>query len=881
MSLLEREDAVAALVQHQRAAELGPGRRVLVEGEAGIGKTSLLRAFAAQPRKGAGVHWGACDALQTPRPLAPLHDLAERGSLELAALLEAGAPRLRIFRAFLDWLSRRPVVVIFEDLHWADEATLDLVRYVGRRVSDTRSLIIGTLRNEEVGPTHPLQLVLGDLATCASPRLTLQRLSLDAVRVMAGDRADQAETLHRVTGGNPFYVTEALAARNDGVPPTVRDAVLARAGRLGPSARATLDAAAVAGPRIEPWLLQDLVAAEAEAVQQCVESGVLIGYDGLLWFRHELARQAVLEAMTPSRRMALHRLALQALRAPRLGAADPARLAHHAEAAGDGAALLEFASIAAQEAAAKGAHRQAAEQWERALRAGVTGVRERARMLDAYATECHLGGRVRNAIEARGAAVRLWQDLGAQDEEAASLAQLARSYVIDGRNAEAEATLLRALALIQAGGESPAAVVVRTTSAYLRMLDRDSLEAVAEAGQALAIAERLDDRVSVARCLDAMGSAQIVAGQVEEGVSHLERGLQLALDLGVDDAAAGALGNLGSGCGEQFRFDLAEDYLRRGIAYCIERDLDHARNYQTAWLALVLMYRGRWTESTAAAHRVIEDARASPISRTMALIALGRVRARRGDPGVWDLLDEARDLAARTATLQRVAPVLCARAEAAWLEGRIQDATTEATRGVELALRKRHGWFAAELMFWQVRGGADAPVELADAYVAENPFALEAVGRWVDAAAGWRERGCPYETARALATGDEASQRSALELLTSLGANPLADRVRRQLRLAGARGVRRGPRPASKVNPAGLTGKELEVLELLGAGLRNREIAQRLNRSVRTVDHHVASIFTKVGARTRAEVVGAAYRMGLVREKEIETGSGPGETPGH
>ena len=270
--------------------------------------------------------------------------------------------------------------------------------------------------------------------------------------------------------------------------------------------------------------------------------------------------------------------------------------------------------------------------------------------------------------------------------------------------------------------------------------------------------------------------------------------------------------------------------------------------------------QGRWDEASVAAQEVIDDRRATIIARIMALIALGRVRARRGEPDVWLALDEARDRAAGAATLQRTAPMHAARAEAAWLEGRHDEAVREARAGLPLALAKRHAGFTAELVFWSRCGGDEVPLP---AFCEQHPYALEAQGRWQEAAAAWRALGCPFETARAMSLGDEAAQREALATFEALGAGPMVERVRRQLRAAGVRALPRGPRSSTRQHPSGLTSKEVAVLSLLASGLRNKEIAERLSRSARTVDHHLESIFAKLGVTTRAEAVSAAYRIGL------------------
>lgn len=863
MKLLEREELLTSLQVLLRNAAAGQGVLLFLEGEAGIGKTSLLRAFAEAQRAQLPVYWGACDALQTPRPLGPLFDIAAQIKGELQAALDGEVERLRVFSSFLGELVRPPALIVLEDLHWADEATLDFLRYVGRRIGRTHSLVVASFRSDEVGPSHPLRQVLGDLATSGAKRSSLQALSVAAIRELIGDRDIDADELHRRTGGNPFFVTEVIATGGAGMPATVRDAVLARASRLRPSARAILDAAAVAGPRIEPWLLQELTAAESGWIDECLATGVLCAQNGVFTFRHELAREAVLEALTPTRAMSLHRMVLQALQSRSSPTTDLARLAHHAEGAVLEEAVLELAPTAARDAAAKGAHRQAAQQFERALRFATAPTAQRASLLDDYAAEAQLGGQLPETIEARRSAVKLWQDLGDRHRQAISLAKLAHALVVSGKNTEGEATMREAVSLVENDGSSAAAVVVRRWAAHLRMLDRDVEQAIQEGELAKAAAGQLDDKESIVHALNTIGSSLIISGRVEEGCEQLERSRALAEEIRSDSWVASAFVNLGSACGEVYRFDLADNYLRRGIEFCNERDIDFSRLYQLAWQALVWMYRGRWTEASGAAHAVLGDRRSPVIARITALIALGRVRARRGDPAVWEALHEAQELAGNTGTLQRVALMRAARAEAAWFEGRTAEAASEASAGVELAVRKRHPWFASELLFWCWHGDGSLPGGMPD-FCARQPFVLEISGRWREAAEVWRSLHCPFEAARALMEGDEVAQREALSVFETFGARPMIERMRHKLRAAGVRGLQRGPRGSTQNNLAGLTTKEVEVLGLLSQGLRNKEIGQRLHRSARTIDHHLAAIFTKLDVSTRAEAVSAAYRLGII-----------------
>lgn len=848
--LLEREAPLGALGQARTQAEES-GCIALVSGEAGIGKTSLVNAFAESLGERTFVAMGRCDALFTPRVLGPVHDIAARLDRGLQERLEAGEKRAAAYTAFLDALKKLSApVIVFEDMHWADEATLDLVKFLGRRIGDTRALLVMTYRDDEVGPKHPLRMVLGELPGGLVVRIPLAPLSLEAVRTLASPtaRLDPA-AVHQATSGNPFYVTEILAC-GPHVPETVRDAVLTRAARLGSSARAVADVVSVSPGGLELSIVGECVEASDAAVAECEQGGMLRATGGVLRFRHEIARLAVLEALGETRARSLNARVLASLRT-RSGD-QLARLAHHAAAAGESRSACEYAIAAARRAAAMGSHREAADHYAVAVEhCDHLPERDRAELFDAYAWEGHITNRAAS-IPIRQRAIEIWRRTADPGREAESLARIAHTLVAFGRDAEGEVAMKRALELAAELPPGPAQLSVHRFHAYLRMLERDVDEAISAGRKALALAKQLGDVEGEINASNSIGSAMLV-GDDEGGIVHLEHSLELARAHGFDYHVANATGNLGSACGEVHRFKQAIGYLEASRAWATSHDLDNSRVYATSWLALVHLFLGRWAEAGASAEAVLANPGASVISRIMALLARGRVRARRGDPGAWEALDEVLALAEGTETLQRVAPTRAARAEASWLAGEDAAAAREAAAAEELATRKRHAWFVGELLYWQWKGGR--AVEM-PAYAA-RPYALQVAGRWQEAAEDWAERGCPYEQARALAEGTTESRLEALRIFDGLGARPAAERLRHALRAAGVRRIPRGPRASTRAQPAGLTAREVQILGLVAENLTNAEIGARLHISPKTVDHHVSAVLEKLGVATRREAVRA------------------------
>jgi DNA-binding CsgD family transcriptional regulator/tetratricopeptide (TPR) repeat protein len=869
MALLERASQLQDLEDLLHRARKGSGCLAIVTGEAGSGKTSLVDLLTARVGSPTRVMIGACDALSTPRPLGPLFDVAAAFGTPVRRLLRDAERGYELFAAILEDLAAGPpALFVIEDAHWADEATLDLLRYLGRRIEGTRAVLLVTYRNDEVNSRHPLQFVLGDLATRKSVyRMHLPPLSLDAVQVLSAGSSLDAIQLHRRTGGNAFYVTEVIGAGSEEIPETVRDAVLTRAARLSAAGREALEAAAVAGERIESWLIDSVTGDSVVAMDECLEAGLLRVADGTLQFRHELTRQAVLDAISPVKSRRLHGQVLASLRSRQSFGNDLATIAHHAEAAGDGAAVLEFAPAAAARASRLGAHREAAAQYGRALRhCPPDSCGQRLVLLERWYSESYDTGHFQDAMDAANELAGLARAVPDPAREARWLAAEAKSHIVFGDNAGGERIMAHALALVEGMPPTGFHAAVYRTEASIRMLNRDCEEAILLGQRAMDLSSQFDDDEGFATAIGIVGSARIVSGDIERGRFDLEQSLSLARASGHVSAAAVAYTNLGSGLAEMYQFADAERYLTDGIAYTIASDLDAWRGYMTSWLALVRLYQGRWAEATDLAESVRSDPRANALARIMALVAMGRVRARRGDPEAGSALDEAQVLAEPTGTLQRVAPVRAARAEAAWITGRPDVAVAEARAAHGLAIAHGHRWHIGELSYWRWLGGdLDEPHSASAA-----PWLLQMQGEHREAASMWRDLGCPYEAARALAgSDDEGLLREAFATFDTLGARPAAASVVRRMRKLGHRAIPRGARPTTRDNPARLTRRELQVLGLISTGSTNMDIANQLFLSPKTIEHHVSAILGKLQVSTRQEAVRAAKTGGAFQSEGI------------
>jgi DNA-binding CsgD family transcriptional regulator len=868
--LVERDAELQALRGWWADAAAGRARFVLVTGEAGVGKTALVQELVGSVGR-ARVLRGMCEPLATPIPLGPVVDMSGNLSPAFRAVLTGGHDLVSVRQRFLAEIdgAPSPTLVVVEDAHWADGGTLDLLRSVGRRLEGCRAMVVVTYRSDEVGPRHPLRVLAGDLATLpVLRRLAVAPLSPAAVARLADGSGADAEVLHRRTGGNPFFILEVLACTTGAMPETIKDAVLARAARLTPPGRHALEALACLDGRAVPAVVAAVSEQPPEAIDECLDGGLVVAEGGRVAFRHELAREAVESAIRPARAAALHGRALAALSRLPAGEVEPARLADHAERAGRTTELFVHARAAAQKAARLGAHREAAQQFRRAIdaSAGATA-HERVALLEGLAQQCYLGDQLEASMVAWQGAVRAWQQLGDRERQSGALVGLSITALLGARwipiGADACQQAVDVLDGLPPGPPLALACAVRGKLAAAGFRNQ---EAVTWAERALSIADGPDAVVPRALGLMALGAGQVQAGD-DTGIDRMAEAIRLSRAAELPDEAGLAYFWIHHVLVTRRQYPAADVWYREAMAFVDGQDQETWRQWLRAYRARVLLEQGRWDEAETTAADVLRHASVDDGRKMISSVVLGRLRARRGDPDAVTLLEQARTAMAPaesvTGWIVGATPAL---AEAACYAGRHEAARDMLRTPLEAARRRGEPWSLGETAYWLWRAGGLGADGLPRAATeppegAAAPYALQTAGRWREAAAAWDALSCPYEAALARSdSGDIDAMRAAYTTFDRLGARPARDEVAGRLRALGVRLPAK--RRAGASDGTALSPREHEILGLLGDGLRNAEIAELLVLSERTVEHHVASILRKLRLNNRAEAGRHARRQG-------------------
>ncbi|HEX6457532.1 MAG TPA: AAA family ATPase [Thermoleophilaceae bacterium] len=851
--LLERDGPLAMLEAAVADAVAGHGSLVLVGGEAGVGKTSIVRALRERMPDGTAFLVGACEPLSVPVPLGPLRELAEQAGL--GDLQESG-DRLTLARELIDALARRaPAVAVVEDAHWADPTTLDVIRLLPRRLEQRQIVLAITYRDDEAAANPPLRQLLGDLATNpAARRVMLSPLSEPAVRELAEPAGMDASRVAQLTGGNPFLVVEVIAAGHR-LPTTVRDAALARAARLTPAARHVVDAAAVIGQRVPQAVLGAVAPGSGDAVEEALARGVLVVDDDVLGFRHELIREAIERSIAPPRQAELHARVVDALE-QQPGAADHARLAHHAERAGRLDAACRYAVLAMADAEGLGALGEMSLQADRALRTGVgMNPEERFELLLKRSRGANFSDtRLQEAVTPAEEAIALAVEMRDPAREARALTALAGALWSLDRVVEARQATLQAVDLLERTDEVAGLAHAHATLLRMEATAFDPERAIELGPRALELARaarlketEIDISISVglarghrgeADALDALGDACRAARAEGLAIQTVRTYVNLVY-LGV----------------QLRKHAFVDETVREALALFDEYQTTIPGNAIGLYRARSLIDRGRFDEALATVTRTDLDWAAEvPTAHAMAAI----VRARRGEPGAYEVLEQAWEELRGIPESSRHGALRTMLVEAAWLRGDRAAALTRLSDARDVPVG-RFMRSASDLAVWASRFG----VELAPPPNAPEAVQLELAGDWRGAIRAWKELEAPHEAALAALPGDERAAREAVAELHRLGAAGSARAFARE-RAAHGGSAPRGPRRSTLANPAGLTRREQEILAELATGATNSAIARTLHLSERTVAHHVSAVLGKLGASTRLAAVEQARAKGLL-----------------
>ena len=854
--LLEREKELGFLADLLDGVGLSGGKVVLVRGEAGIGKSTLVREFVGVHGDKAHVLFGSCDDLLTPQPLGPFWDIA-REEPSLGDVLEKG-DRQAVMEALLDLLSRslRATVLVVEDTHWADEATLDAIKYLGRRISRSSGLLVLTYRDGEVDYDHPLRQVIGDLAPQDLVRLHLGGLSAEAIASLVEDTDLDSDQVLALTDGNPLFVTEVAASGVEGVPSSVQDSVLARAAKLSPKARQILELVSVIPGETERTLIEGILGPTKDEMTECVRQGLLQVGDDIVSFRHELSRRAVESALSLTDRRRLNQKVLAELGRE----ADLSQLIHHAVEANDSDSIIEFAPKAARAAMAMGSHREASAHF-RTLEPYLDRITEtdRALIVDDWGrTEYYLGNK--EALDIVTRAIELHRSTGEDFVLARALTFAVRVNENMGRPEVADACMAEAVAILESyplSGDLASAV---SQQAWLSLMRNDMVRAVELADRTLELAEETSDEQTMIHALNTKGVATYSRGD-PDGFRLLEEARTRAQQGGYPFEETRALVNMASAVADRRELEQADDLSRLATDTAIRYEIRAFENVALARLAEVLLWKGDWAAAEDIAAEVLgSNIQANSLSGRALGRVMGTLQTRRGSPEAPTTLERTWSDAEASGEMQAILPVAAALAEYFWLTGAAN--SVRIARLLEIlseGTRSGLPWDSGELALWLWK--LDELSEVPDG-IAE-PYRLVMEGKPTKTAALWDTMGMPYERAIALMHGDEKDQLEALEVFETLGAMAFASKLRQQLRDQGVTVPPTKTRNTRR-DAAGLTARQAEVLQLLIEGLTNIDIADRLFLSPRTVEHNVAAVMTKLNASTRHEAVAFATEQGLL-----------------
>ncbi len=837
---------------------------ILLSGEAGMGKTSLVKAFCREHKNDCKIYQGTCDALFTPRPLAPLYDIASQIRSDLWGNGENTEDRAGLFTAVFHELEnqRKPVLIVVEDIHWADEATMDFIKFLSRRITRIHCLFILTYRDDEIHSRHPLRNLLGQLSPDSFTRLQLTPLSRPAVEKLALEKGYNGEDVYSISGGNPFYVSEILASYSPGVPDNIKDSILSVYNHQGEATKHVWEILSAVPGGFETRYLEKMDPSYIDAVGNSLDSKILIQSNGLILFKHELYRRAIESSLSPQLRVAINKIILDLFLETFKQNQENERIIHHAKNANAYELVEQYTPLAAAHAASLGAHIEASKLYLSAIENYQgTDNNKLIELYELYAYECYITSKNKDAIIYTTKSLNLWMEKNDQEKIGNCICFLSRLWWFEGKHELAESYAVQAIEILDKQPSSKAKALAYSNMSRLKMSTDLTAECLFWGEKAIAIAQEVDDQETVSTTLNNMGSALMLDEPTQQkGVALIEESLEIALKNSYHEYAARAYTSLVTIGVSIKEYNIARKALGEGLLYCEEKDIDSQKLYMLTYQSRLNLETGNWEDAYAVADNLLKNEDLLPILKITALSVLATIKIRRGHRDALSLLLEAKTLAFETYELQRIIPAYLALLEYEWITGKnhieIEALCETVNRIVALGrfLKK------SRLYFWLRKTGKDY---LLPKEGHENPKE-NYTDDIISDVAPWEKWGCPYEQALALFEGSVTDKKKALIIIQSLGADAVYEKMKQEMRTSGIKSIPRGMRTSTRANAAHLTERELEVLQLLKEGLPNKEIAGRLFISAKTVDHHISAILYKLDVKSRAKAVNEAIQMDII-----------------
>jgi DNA-binding CsgD family transcriptional regulator len=862
--LIERDNFLSALDSGFREAASGEGYSFFIMGEAGIGKTSLVKAFLKKTEEESIQYIGACDSLFTPRPLGPLYDLALQINEHWINQINSVSSRAELFSRFVQELTQKqkPVIIVFEDIHWADEATLDFVKFLARRITRLKCLFILTLRDDEINQQYSLRNVFSDLAPDTFTRLVLTPLSKKAVRKLADEKGYDGEDVYSISGGNPFYVNEILASYSLGVPDSVKDSILCFYNRLEDEAKNVLQFLSVIPEGLELTRLYKIDPSFHEAIESCLANKILVIKNNKIFFKHELYRRTIEASLSPFKRIALNKSLLDFFLRSFEEKGEIEKIVHYAKNASDNRLVVKYAPLAAKQAASVGAHIEASKLFYTAIEYFEENDTDQlVKLYEDYAYECYLTNQLQDAIIYQGRALKIWEEKNEVERLGNSLRLFSRLWWFDGNRQKAESYAAKAIEVLNKEPCSKAKAMAYSNMSQLKMLSDQTGECIFWGEKAISIARDVNDDETLAHAMINMGSAlMLTQSSAQKGIGLLREALEISLKNSYHEHAARAYTAMGSNAVTIKDYSFAKQTLEEGINYCEERDIDSLKLYMLGWKARLNLETGNWNEAFAIASNLLKKENLPPVIKIGALTVVATIKIRRGEQDPLPLLLEAKKLAFVTTELQRIVPALIALLEYEWASGKrcIEQEVLHETMNMFLHLEKISK--KCRFFFWIDKMKEHYP-EIREKY--RSSLSTEKTAQ--QDSVSWEELGCPYEEALSLFDGTDDDKRKALLIMQQLNASAIYEKLKMEMRSSGIKKIPRGLRESTRANPAQLTNRELDVLHLLKKGIQNKEIAEALFISPKTVDHHISSILFKLDVNSRSKAVTEAARLGIVK----------------